>query len=50
MSVPSHPNGNSRGKGGKVALKTGEEIEEIKFTPGYKAGKPIFLHVFEDLR
>jgi hypothetical protein len=24
-------------------------LEEIKFTPDYKAGEPIFLHVFEDL-
>jgi hypothetical protein len=23
--------------------------QEIKFTPDYKAGKPIFLHVFEEL-
>ena len=25
------------------------EPNEIKFTPYYEAGKPIFLHVFEDL-
>jgi hypothetical protein len=25
------------------------EKEEIKFTPDYKAGEPIFLHVFKEL-
>jgi hypothetical protein len=30
-------------------LELGEEATEIKFTPNYEAGEPIFLRVFEEL-
>ena len=30
-------------------MKSKEEVQEIKFTPDYEAGKPIFLRVFEEL-
>jgi hypothetical protein len=33
--------------GGKVGLEP--KKQEIKFTPDYEAGEPIFWHVFEEL-
>jgi hypothetical protein len=33
----------------KNASLESKEEKQIKFTPDYKAGEPIFLHVFEEL-
>jgi hypothetical protein len=35
---------------GNVDVESTKEVKKkIKFTPDYEAGKPIFLHVFEEL-
>jgi hypothetical protein len=38
-------NDNSR----KVGLEPKEDVEEIKFSPDYEAGEPIFWRAFEEL-
>jgi hypothetical protein len=49
-SISSNPDVMNNDNSGNVDVEPTKEVKkEIKFTPDYEAGKPIFLRVFEEL-